>query len=82
MTRQRKLRHYLRLENSYQYCTDCSKEPNGTPKLTYLPIKQWASANNRTVRECESLLKRRILAAISLKGRLYVALIGDLDDFC
>lgn len=82
MPRHRKLRSYSRKENSYNYCQDCSKKPNGTPKQNYEPIKVWALANNRTVNQCKTLLRKRILVGISLHGRLFVALIGDLDDEC
>jgi len=82
MARQRKLRKYSRKKNSYNYCQDCSKKPDGTPALDYIPVKQWAIANNRTVEQCETLLKKRILVGISLHGLMFVALIGDLDDWC
>lgn len=82
MPEYRKLRHYYRKKNSYNYCIDCSPKPDGTPKQNYIPIKQWAIANGFTVDQCKTLLKKRILVGVSRKGRLFVALIGDLDDYC
>lgn len=82
MSRHRKLRSYSRKKNSYQYCQDCSKKPDGTPKQNYVSIKTWALANNRTITQCKTLLRKRILVGISLHGRMFVALIGDLDDGC
>ena len=82
MPRYRKLRKYSRKKYSYQYCQDCTTKPDGTPTQTYIPIKQWAIANARTIRQCKTLLKKRILVGISLHGLMFVALIGDLDDDC
>lgn len=82
MLESRKLRHYYRNKYSYNYCQDCSTNPDGTPKQNYIPIQQWAIANGFTVEQCKTLLKKRILVGISKKGRMYVALIGDLDDYC
>lgn len=49
----------------YRYCTDCNK--------TYVPIKVWATANAFTVKQCYTLLKRKLLVGLKHKGRMYVA---------
>jgi hypothetical protein len=82
MPESRKLRHYYRKKYSYNYCIDCSAKPDGTPNRTYIPINQFAIANNLSIAQCKTLLKKRILVGISMKGKLSVALIGSLDDYC
>lgn len=51
---------------SLRYCTPCEVE--------MIPIKEWATANFYTVRQCQTLLRKRVLVGKKFKGRMYVAL--------
>lgn len=44
-----------------------------------MPIKEWADENFYTIRQCRTLLKKRVLVGMKHRGRMYVAWNPDKD---
>jgi hypothetical protein len=69
----RKSGKFYSLKYSYRFCTDCSTNPNGTPKVTYIPINKYAKDNKLTIGQCKSMLKQGYLVGMKYKSRMYVS---------